>query len=227
MSIGRLGRNCVRYLMKRSITLLLLLVLAVTGCMSTACRLDPVVLKEIKQGVTTRTEVEKTLGKPLSEMNGSNHKTVVSYDYTRLRPSSQVPSPGILPSYAGTLLIRSVGILYDKNQTVEKVTFHEATTSFHRQMSSYWVGQVIEEKDLNQVIKGASTVGDVERFFGPAMGKGLTVEGRPYFVWFYRMVRTRFNLKRQQQSLFVYFDNLGIVQDYAVVGNVGVPSQGK
>jgi outer membrane protein assembly factor BamE (lipoprotein component of BamABCDE complex) len=213
--------------MKWFLNCVFVLALLSSGCMSPARRLDAEQVQDIKSGVTTRREVEKKLGKPPGEINGSNQKTLVTYDYTRVKPSAQVETPGIMPSYAGSLLIRTVSILYDQKQKVERLTYYETTTPFHRQLSKVWVGRIIEEKDMAHVIKGASTVGDVEESFGPAMAKGLTVDGRPYFTWFYTLVRSRFEMKKQQQNLFVYFDNHGIVQDYLIVGNVSSVAEEK
>ena len=208
--------------MKRLSIGLFVLVLVVTGCMSPARRLDSAVLNQIREGVTTRDEVEKILGMPLTAIDGSNRKTLARYEYGRLRRNAEVPTPGILPTQAGTLLLRTVNILYDNRGKVEKRTFYESTTPYQRQMSSIWVGQLIGEKDLARIKKGTTSETELIRWFGPPMARGLTVEGEPVVSWFYRMAKGRFELKLQQQTLLVFLGPGSEARDYLILGNVNL-----
>ena len=206
-------------------TLILFLAIGVAGCMTSAQRLNPEVVDRLQPGMR-RGEVEKILGKPFGEANSSTSKTLVNYDYVRLNSNPRVQPQSVLPNEVGTVMIRAVSILYSKDERVEKFTFSETSRPFQKQMNTFSVGEMFTEKDLAEIIKGASTMGDVERALGPPMFKTLNVHGHLCLGWFYSSIRGKFSVHQRQQTVVVLFDNLGIAQDYIVMGNTGVKDDG-
>lgn len=213
--------------MTRLVAATFLLGLLATGCMSPAERLEPSIIKGIREGFTTRDEVHRTLGKPRQEVNGSNQKRLATYQYSRLKPDAAVPTPSILPNKAGTVLLRTVSVIYDEHETVEKLLFYETTAPLYRQMSTYWIGQAITDRETARILRGASGEGEMESLFGRPTARGLTVEGRPVMAWSYLQIKSRFGFREAQQTLFVYLSPSGIVEDFAVVGTVGTNEKEK
>lgn len=211
--------------MTRLNTLALLLVVALTGCMTSAQRLNPEVVDRVQPGMR-RAEVEKILGKAMGEANSSSQRTLVNYDYIRFNPNSRVQSQSVLPNEVGTVMIRTVSILYGKDDRVQKYTYSETSRPFQQQMNTYSVGDLFTEEDLAEIIKGASTMGDVERVLGPPMFKTLNLHGNLCLGWFYSSMQGRFSVRQRKQTVLVLFDNLGIAQDYIVMGDAGVKGDG-
>ena len=213
--------------MMRFVSITFVLGLLAAGCMSPAERLEPSIVKSIREGFTTRDEVHKTLGKPRQEVNGSNQKRLATYQYSRLKPEAAVPTPSALPDKAGTYLLRTFSVLYDEHDTVEQMLFYETSTPLYRQMSTVWVGQAITDRETARILKGASGEGELESMFGPPTARGLTIEGTPVMAWSYVQIKSRFELREAQQTLFVYLSRSGIVQDFAIVGNLSLTESEK
>src|SRR5689334_10902044 len=99
--------------------------LMVAGCSSPAKRLEPSVVGQIQEGVTTRADIERQFGKPDNAIIGSNRRTLVVYEYGRVKPSAEPTTLSILPTPIGTVCLRTLTVLYDDADRVEKTVFHE------------------------------------------------------------------------------------------------------
>lgn len=77
--------------------LCLLLFLLLAGCVSPAAKLDNALLTQIKEGTTTRAEVESLLGKSDMVMTNSGGRQVWVYRYgtgtARRNPQSAITPP--------------------------------------------------------------------------------------------------------------------------------------
>src|SRR5262245_284605 len=87
--------------------------LTALGCSSPAKRLEPPVVSQIREGVTTRADIERLFGKPRNPITGSNRRNLVVYEYGRLKPNPEPTSPSVLPTPIGTVWLRTLTVLYD------------------------------------------------------------------------------------------------------------------
>jgi outer membrane protein assembly factor BamE (lipoprotein component of BamABCDE complex) len=199
--------------------------LATAGCSSPGKRLEPSMVNQIREGETTRDEVEKHFGKPENAITGSNRRTLVIYEYGRLKPSAEPTSLSILPTPIGTVRLRTLTVLYDDADRVEKKVFHESVTPYERNMSSVSAGTAVEEADLSSIKAGRTTGAELRKRFGYPMGKTMTIDGHLVLVWHYGKAAGRFEPRFKRQSLLVEMNASDVVIDYAVAGNLSPKSR--
>ena len=112
--------------------LFLLLCLCLMGFTSVGKKIDPETLQQIKEGVTTEQEVIKLLGKPFMKTLTSDGKTIMMYQYTKVknRPENYIP---IVNIFASGMDMRQqiVTVLIDKSGNVEKYTFNDAESEIN------------------------------------------------------------------------------------------------
>src|SRR5690349_18072662 len=181
--------------------------LVLVGCSTAAKRLEPSLVNQIKEGVTSRREVERQFGKPQTAILGSNRKTLAVYEYGRLNPTAEPTSLSVLPTRMGTVFLRTLTVLYSPTDTVEKAVFHESATPYERNMSSVSAGLTIGEGDLAFIKGGSTTSAELRKRFGPPMGKTLTVEGQVVLLWYYGKATGRFEPRFKRQTLMVQVDS--------------------
>jgi len=198
--------------------------LTVAGCSSPAKRLEPSVVNQIREGETTRGDIERRFGKPENAITGSNRRTLVVYEYGRLKPSAEPMSLSVLPTPIGTVWLRTLTVLYDDASRVEKAVFHESVTPYERNMSSISAGSVVGEAELASIKAGVTTAAELRKSFGPPMGKTLTIDGHVVLVWHYGKATGPFEPRFKRQTLLVQMDASDVVSSYAVAGNVSPKS---
>ena len=205
---------------KLSVLIFVATMLLITGCSSPGRHLEPALVGQIREGVTTRQEVEKQFGQPRNTMNGSNRRTLVIYEYGQLKPNAEPASASVLPTPMGTVWLRTLSILYDERNTVEKALFYQSTTPYERNMSSISAGNVVGEKELASIKTGETTASDLRKSFGSPMSKTLNVDGELVLGWFYGKAAGRFEPSSKRQTLLVRVDAADVVRDYVVAGNL-------
>lgn len=190
------------------------------GCISPAQRLDASITSQFRIGASTRAEIEQTLGKPGMAVSGSNRKTAAIYHYGRFKPVSRLPASSVLPTPAGTFVLRSFSILYDARGIAEKISQHEAAVDCHRDMLGLWLGDSFAEKDLARIQKGRTSAKELAGYFGPPMDRAFTVDGYTVVFWFYSRIQGRFAMHKTHQGLKVILNEDGIVLDYMTEGDL-------
>lgn len=181
----------------------------------------------IHEGVTTRQEVEKQFGTPRSVVRGSNRQVLVLYEYGQIRPDAPSQSTSVLPTPIGTVRLRTLSILYNERNTVEKALFHQSATPYEQSMSSISAGNVVGEKELASIHCGETTASDLRKTLGPPMSKTLNVDGDLVLAWYYGKAAGRFVPNSKRQTLLVHVDANDVVRDYVVAGNLPPPPETK
>jgi len=204
--------------MKKILAAILLLGTLLAGCVSPGERLEASTVERIKEGSTTRQEVEKLLGMPRSILQGSDRRVVADYSYGRLLPGATPPTVGPTAKIIGSVWERSVSVLYDENGIVMKKTFFESEQRVREGHGRIWVGHGITESDLSDIQVGVTTFKELEKRFGRPASKGLTLKGNYAYDWFYGTTQESSGLNVKRRTIQVLFENDGKVIDYRIHG---------
>jgi len=197
------------------------------GCLSSAQRLDPSVVRQVQEGRTSRVEVEQKFGKPAAALMGSNRKTLVKYQYELVVPSGHDTWTDDSPTRLGDIWSRTLSLLYDEHGTVERFLWYETKGSVKRNVGTASMGRLVTEADLAGIRRGTTTETDLRNVLGRPTEKSLTVEGDVVLSWEYRGVGLGIDNRRQHQTLRVYLDGANRVEDFVVIGNAGQPPLAK
>lgn len=200
--------------MKFLFAFLAILLIAITGCVSPAKKLDPSLVSQIKEGVTTRQEVETLFGQPREAATGANQKTLAYY---RFQQAYRNPGwVGAYEGHLGSVGIRTLSVLYDNKETVEKFLVSQSNTVVSRDENGISAGRIIPEETFAKIIKGITSKGEVIQWLGPATTKTLTVEGDQWFRWNFAR-KGRWAADNQVQEFGVIFDDENFVKDFGVI----------
>src|SRR3989338_1582008 len=104
-----------------------LIALFMCGCATTGTRIETDKVQQIKEGITTEKEVIDILGSPWQKTLGSDGKTLMVYQYTKVKNRAQnfIPIVGLL---AGGMDMdqQMLTVLIGKDGKVEKYTFNDS-----------------------------------------------------------------------------------------------------
>jgi outer membrane protein assembly factor BamE (lipoprotein component of BamABCDE complex) len=192
-----------------------------TGCISPADRLEPEVVRQVKEGMNWG-EIEKIMGKPHSVVIGSGEKSVAHYGYTRRIDSAEFQLIGAFAKNGGDILLRHLSLLYNRNNVAEKVLFHQSLTPFGVGFGRASAGQVLAPETLRQIKKGVSTQDEVVKIFGEPTMRALDPDGDLGMVWHYAKSQIGWTKNQNDfQTLTITFDKTGVVKEQTLSGNVG------
>jgi outer membrane protein assembly factor BamE (lipoprotein component of BamABCDE complex) len=192
-----------------------------TGCIGPAQRLEPKVVQQVKEG-WKRPDVEKLLGEPRSTVVGnSGEKTVAHYGYTRRIDSVEFQLLGAMAKNPGDILTRHLSLVYNRQNVVDKVLFHQSITPFEVGFGRVSAGHTVSKETLDQVQKGVSTQDDVVKLLGEPTVRALDPEGDLGMIWHYGKSQMGWTKdRRDYQTLVVAFDKSGHVKERVLSGNV-------
>jgi len=143
----------------------------VLGCVLIGCttsrglQIDPLIVSQITEGVTTEGEVMGLFGEPLTREENDEGKVILTYDYTHLDANKARYYP-VINMMAGkfTIFKQSLAILFNEQGTVEKYLFYESNGNEIRYRDGYKreVFWAYEKKgvDLEQRRKIKNTIND-------------------------------------------------------------------
>lgn len=190
---------------------LCLLAVLLTGCLSPARRLDPQVTDQIQPG-RSRAEVEKLLGRPEHMETGGNGRTLAVYSF----------GDGQLTYGSQGLALRVLSLLYSPRFVVERRLMHDSRVAYESHFFKLdEFGQLLAREEIIGKMKPVMNREEVVAEFGPPFFERLNVDGGSTLIWW--AGRQRFSLFGQAydtQSFVVTCNELGLVTDYRVFGQV-------
>lgn len=200
--------------MKLLFSFLAILLVATTGCVSPAKKLDSSLVSQIKEGITTRQEVETLFGPPKETATGANQKTLAYY---RFQQAYRNPGwVGAYEGHLGSVGIRTLSVLYDNKGTVEKFLASQYNTVVSRDENGISAGRVISEETFAKIIKGITSKGEVIQWLGPPTTEMLTLEGDQSFRWNFAR-KGRWAANNQVQEFRVILDDENFVKDFGLI----------
>jgi outer membrane protein assembly factor BamE (lipoprotein component of BamABCDE complex) len=197
----------------------LVLVLALTGCVSPAGKLDESVVTQIRDGVSTRSEVERLFGQPKNTSIGSNGKQVAVYRFFRMYEQEDLQGNSRVKRY---FHLRMLSVLYGKDGRVELHHLYESNTPGSANRNNASVGARVRAEQLALIHKGFTERADLVQFFGNPMAEGLTTDGDLVLVWLYVEKNGPMDFSPAKQMLEVLMTRSGTVRDFRVVQDAKV-----
>lgn len=116
----------------KKIILLLFLVILINGCATVGKNIDQNKVNQIKEGVTTEQEIIAILGVPYMKTLSSDGKTIMLYQYTKVknRTSNFIPVANMFVS-GMDMRQQMLTILIGKDGKVEKYTLNDSNTALN------------------------------------------------------------------------------------------------
>jgi hypothetical protein len=185
--------------------------LLVSGCQSRP-PLNREALQQIKEGVSTRPEVEKMLGKADDVLSGANQKTLTMYQDRRIRMKLHL----LKDEYEYSFL--SAYFLFEPEGILERKFVSDTQTTSTIQWGVRTVGEPITSDKLAKVIPKLTTYEQVRELFGPPISEALTINGAIVRRWTF--LRETMISGPNLQMIEAYFDDADHLVDYVVRDDV-------
>ncbi len=198
----------------QKLVVFLVLILAVTGCVSPAGKLDQSVVAQIQDGVSTRPEVERLFGQPRITDIGSNGKQVAVYRFFREYEKEDMLTPGRVKRFYH---LRMLSVLYGKDGRVELHHLYESNTPGSANYHKASVGAMVRAEQLALINKGSTERADLVQFFRDPMAETLTTDGNLMLIWLYVEKNGAMDFSPARQRLEVLTTRSGTVRDFRVV----------
>lgn len=185
------------------------------GCATPAERLDVNVVQNIREGSSTRAEVEKLLDRPYSMVTGANGRTLAFYEFAVLGRTG----------FAGPrqLHTRRLSVLYDSAFVVERKLLSDSATAYHVGWRDR-LGQPLDRTEVIQAMRPQVTRAELIERFGPPTVETLTIDGGTAAGWVALEQASGWRGGLREQILEVTFDENGVVRDYKILGTLDRPS---
>jgi len=194
--------------------LLLSVLASLAGCTSPSRRLDPQVVAQIQESISTRADVDKLLGHPLSLVTAANGRTLAIYEVAALK------TRGLLGPTQ--LHARRLSLLYDSRFVVERKLLSESATRY-RQGWQDRLGQPLPRDQIIQALQPQVTRTDLVAKFGPPTVESLTLDGDTVAGWVALQTASDVPSGVREQIVEVVFDPNNVIRDYRIVGVLEPP----
>jgi hypothetical protein len=193
-------------LFRLALPLCSLVLILFTGCESPGRALAKSAVGQIRDGQTTRAEVDKIFGEPRQMTKSPAGKTL--YAYHRFYGPSSTGGPFADESH---LLVLTV--LFSPSDVVEKHLFSHTRPNVSTRMGR--AGREFTTEELGRIMPQKTTQGELAAWFGPHWSEELTLAGERLVVWlfadaFYATGRV------ETQALEVLINDSGVVTSFRV-----------
>jgi outer membrane protein assembly factor BamE (lipoprotein component of BamABCDE complex) len=194
-------------LTKTCFQLLTLAVLAlIAGCQTPGQSLAKSAIDQIRDGTTTRVEIEKIFGEPRQMTKSPQGKTL--YYYERFYGPSQSSM-----AFADEAHLMVLTVLFRPNDVVEKHLFSHTKPDVSRRMAR--AGHKFESADLARITPQKTTREELNSWFGPHWSEQLTLSGHVMVVWAH-IDALNATGRIEMQALEVLMDDAGKVSTFRV-----------
>ena len=156
-----------------------------TGCQIPAHRLEVAPVKTIVPGSTTRSVIENKFGQPSETMTSPSGNMVARYFFHNFIASTEA-SISHRWDNPGTVLFRTLTLLYDTNGIVLRKLHDESMTPVRRSRS-HWIegGPNLDPQELTLIKTNETRGADLVARLGEPLSRSLNTDGSPLLIWFY------------------------------------------
>jgi hypothetical protein len=184
--------------------------LALTGCIITpAKRLEPAIVATIEPGKSTKSDIDKLLGKSKSLVTSAEGRTLAQYSY--------FSGAG----YESSCTVRVLSLLYDRGLTLERKLFSDNTLALRSHLfKSSQLGAAIDRERIIKLMKPGSIRSEIINELGPPTIEELTVKGETIMSWIAVQEGVMFFKRMESQTLSARLDEHDILLDFSIQGTL-------
>jgi len=211
--ISKSANHCA--FMKFLFTFLSALLIATTGCVSSAKKLDPKLVERIQESARTRGDIEQLLGRPKATQTGSQGTTLAYYEFQQARKNPGWS--GVFKGEAGSILFRTFTVLYH-DDVVAKVLFGQSLTPVKYEERGISAGRNVTDDGVHKIIKGITSRGELIQWFGSPTLRTLNLQGDVVLCWLYMDKYSKWTSDSQKRDFRVVLDRDDFVTNFDVLG---------
>ena len=188
---------------------MLLALCLLASCESPGRSLAKSAVDQIRDGQTTKAEIEKVFGEPMQMTKSPDGRTL--YLYQRFYgPDRYNPS---LPPRRDESNLLLLSILFNPEGVVQKHLYSHTQPNIDRIHLS--TGRKLTQEDLGRITAQKTTRTELASWFGPHVSEELTLSGHRLVVWYYADAYN-FSGRAEVQALEVIVDDAGTVLSFRV-----------
>jgi outer membrane protein assembly factor BamE (lipoprotein component of BamABCDE complex) len=193
-----------------SLSFALLTIGLLSGCETPGQALKKSAVEQIRDGQTTKAEVDKIFGEPMQMTKSPEGRTL--YLYQRFYGPDVQTRGGFDPRRNESNLI-ILSVLFNGAGVVEKHLYSHTQPNVDRSMAS--AGARLGPDELKRIVPKKTTRAELGAWFGVHWSEQLTLSGHRLVTWLYL---DAFNLTSRVdvQALEVVVDDAGTVLDFRV-----------
>lgn len=158
------------------LTPILLALALLTGCESPGRALEKSAIDQIRDGQTTRAEVDRIFGEPRQMSKSPEGKTM--YSYQRYYGPSAAGGP-----FSDEAHLMMLSVLFNSSDIVEKHLFSHTKPKVNSQMLH--AGRKLSQEELSRIVPEKTTRTELNTWFGPHVSEELTFSGLRLVSWLY------------------------------------------
>lgn len=181
------------------------------GCETPGQALKKSAVEQIRDGQTTKAEVDKIFGEPMQMTKSPEGRTL--YHYQRFYGPDVESARGFGGPRRDESNLLILSVLFNAAGIVEKHLYSHTQPDINRSMAS--AGRRLGPEQLNQIIPKKTTRAELSAWFGAHWSEQLTLSGHHLVTWLYL---DAFNVtdRVDVQALEVIVDDAGTVFDFRV-----------
>ena len=190
---------------------MLLAVCLLAGCESPGRSLAKSAVDQIRDGQTTKAEVEKIFGEPMQMTKNPSGHTL--YLYQRFYGPDHYDPSSYAPPRRDESNLLLLSILFNPEGIVQKHLYSHTQPNIDQiQLST---GRKLGQEELGRIAPQKTTRTELANWFGPHVSEELTLSGHRLVVWYYADAYN-FSGRAEVQALEVVLDDAGLVQTFRV-----------
>ncbi|MBK8001188.1 MAG: hypothetical protein IPK15_21365 [Verrucomicrobia bacterium] len=186
--------------------LLLLCLALLAGCETPGRSLAKSAVDQIRNGQTSKAEIDKIFGEPMQMMKSPEGRTL--YLYQRFYEPDRYDPNGFASPRRDESNLLILSVLFDPTGVVEKHLFSHTQPDIDRTL--WRTGRKLSAEDLARITPEKTTRAELAKWFGQHWSEELTLSGRRLVLWYYA---DAYNVgdRVEVQALEVLFDDAGTV----------------
>jgi outer membrane protein assembly factor BamE (lipoprotein component of BamABCDE complex) len=181
-----------------------------TGCESPGRALDESAVAQIRDGQTTKAEIDTIFGEPTQMTKSPAGHTL--YYYERFYGPDRQSAFSFDPRRNESDLL-SLSVLFNPAGIVVKHFRSHTQPEIDRRMRN--AGSKLNAGELNRILPRKTTRAELAAWFGAPWSEQLTLSGQHLVAWLYADANNVAG-RVDMQALEVIIDDAGVVQDFRV-----------
>lgn len=190
---------------------LLLSLVSFSGCETPGHSLEQSAVDQIRDGQTTKAEIDKVFGEPMQMTKSAENHTL--YYYQRYYGPDRFDPNGMAAPRRDESNLLILTVLFNPAGVVEKHLYSHTQPDMDRTL--WRTGRKLGAEELARITPEKTTRADLAKWFGPHWSEELTLSGHRLVVWLYA---DAYNVggRVEVQALEALLDDTGTVLTFRV-----------